>query len=126
LGFEVPVYGLTDWLRILAPNGWELYDLSATDLIARSPQVIDEYVDRLCDANLSAVANSERAAITEQWRHVMHVFNRNHAHLSYMELALRRDDAPEQPEVFLSEGRYDPFIEQGFLGPLSLTVARDH
>ncbi|NUS15316.1 MAG: class I SAM-dependent methyltransferase [Streptomyces sp.] len=115
LGFPVPPHGLADWLRILVPDGWELYGLSTTDLMARSPQVIDAYVDRLCGANLSSLDEAARAAITEQWRHVMHVFNRNHAHLSYMELDLRRDDVPEQPEVFLGEGRYDPFIEQDFL-----------
>jgi SAM-dependent methyltransferase len=115
LGFEVPVYGLAEWLRILAPENWELYEVSTTDLTARPTQVIDQYVDALCRENLVSATPAERTAITEQWRHVMHVFNRNHAYLSFMELALRCDDIPEQPEIFLTASRYDPFFEKEFV-----------
>ena len=116
LGFEVPAHGLTDWLRILSPDGWELYDVSTTKLTARPTHVIDEYVDTLCNYRLADVPQAERAKITQQWRHVMHVFNRNHSHLSFMELILRHDDIPEEPEVFLRKGQYDPFFEFAFVG----------
>lgn len=114
LGFEIPAYGLSDWLRILTPSGWEFYDVSTTELAARPSHVIDQYVDELCGSTLSTATAAEREAITRQWRRVMHVFNRNHAHLSFLELLLRRDDSAEQPELFLRAGQFDPFYEFAF------------
>jgi SAM-dependent methyltransferase len=115
LGFEISPYGLTDWLTILAPDPWELYTLSTTDLTSRQPAVIDEYVDQMCAESLTDCGRAEAAAITNQWREVMHLFNRNHAYLSYMELTLRLNDIPEQPEVFLPQGGYDTFFERDFI-----------
>lgn len=115
LGFDVPPHSLTDWLTVLVPDGWELYDLSTTDLMARSREVVDDYIDQICAQRLTDLPPAEAHRITEQWRHTMHVFNRNHEHLSFMELTLRHDDVPEQAELFLASGRFDPFFARDFL-----------
>ncbi|MFD5485771.1 class I SAM-dependent methyltransferase [Streptomyces virginiae] len=118
LGFEIPPYGLRDWLQILAPAQWEIYDLETTDLADRPDSVVEAYSDALCSAErLPHIDEATRLRVREQWHRVISVFNRNHAHLGFMELTLRKSmpGDEEQPELFLMPGTWDPYFEQGFV-----------
>ncbi|MEU4583285.1 class I SAM-dependent methyltransferase [Kitasatospora aureofaciens] len=121
LGFEIPPYGLRDWLKVLAPAEWEIYDLQTTDLVDRPASVVEAYSAALCSAErLPDLDEVTRLQVKEQWQHVTSVFNRNHAHLGFMELTLRRNmpGDEEQPELFLMPGTWDHYFEQGFVaGP---------
>ncbi|MER5853704.1 class I SAM-dependent methyltransferase [Streptomyces sp. NPDC002012] len=115
LGFTVPVYGWEQWLADLAPDGWEVYHLDRRPMAARPAHVVDAYADALTNTpRIEALPPEERVRVREQWRNVSHVFNENHAHLGVLELVLRRparDDVPEQPELFIEPGAYDPHFE---------------
>ncbi|MEW1639853.1 class I SAM-dependent methyltransferase [Streptomyces sp. NPDC093801] len=118
LGFDVPPYGLQDWLKVLAPAEWELYDLETTDLVARPDKVVEAYADALCSSDrLPQVSESDRLRVRNRWHEVMSIFNRNHAHLGFMELTLRRPmpGDEEQPELFLTAGSWDPYFEKAFV-----------
>ncbi|MGW9122350.1 class I SAM-dependent methyltransferase [Streptomyces sp. NPDC055663] len=122
LGFMVPVYGWEQWLADLAPDGWEVYHLGRRPMAARPAHVVDAYADALTNTpRIEALPPQERVRVREQWRNVSHVFNDNHAHLGVLELILRRplrDDVPEQPELFIEPGAYDPHFEHA---PVPLT-----
>lgn len=119
LGFTVPVYGWEQWLTDLAPTGWEVYHVDRRPMAARPAHVVDAYADALTGTpRIAALPAQERARVREQWRAVSHVFNDNHAHLGVLELVLRRpvrDDVPEQPELFIEPGAYDPHFAGGFV-----------
>ncbi|MFE5098111.1 class I SAM-dependent methyltransferase [Streptomyces sp. NPDC056638] len=115
LGLTVPVYGWEQWLADLAPHGWEVYHLDRRPMAARPAHVVDAYADALTNTpRIEALPPEERVRVREQWQNVSHVFNDNHAHLGVLELVLRRparDDVPEQPELFIEPGAYDPHFE---------------
>ncbi|MEU5428445.1 methyltransferase domain-containing protein [Streptomyces olivoreticuli] len=118
LGFRIPVRGWKRWLAELAPDGWELYDLARRPLTARPDAVVDAYAELLTSSGrIEALPPEQRDRVREQWRHACHVFNDNHRHLGVLELVLRRplDGVPEQPELFLEPGVYDPFFTRQFV-----------
>ncbi|MGP3683423.1 class I SAM-dependent methyltransferase [Streptomyces sp. IBSNAI002] len=119
LGFEVPANGLEDWLKVLAPPEYEIYSLETSDLTERPAWVVDAYVDELCAPERLAMLDEEaRARVRQAWHRVCSVFNRNHAHLGFMELTLRKrqENDQEQPELFLMPGTWDPYYENAFVG----------
>ncbi|GGR45715.1 class I SAM-dependent methyltransferase [Streptomyces netropsis] len=127
LGFHVPTYGWKEWLEELAPAGWELYSFARRPLAARPAEAVDAYAEHLTSSSrITALAPEQRDRVREQWRHTCHVFNDNHRHLGVMDLVLRRplaDDVPEQPELFLEPGVYDPYFTREFV-PLTGTENR--
>ncbi|MEV5985968.1 hypothetical protein AB0L85_13210 [Streptomyces sp. NPDC052051] len=88
-------------------------------MAARPTRVVDAYADALTSTSrIAALPVKERARVREQWREVSRVFNDNHAYLGVLELVLRRpvrDDVPEQPELFIEPGAYDPHFERAFV-----------
>lgn len=119
LGFSVPALGVEEWLEILAPAAWEMYDLKLSELAVRADHVLDAYVAELCSPErLGHIDEEQRRQVSAQWHRVMSVFNRNNAHLGFMELTLRNQEPgdEEQPELFLMPGVYDPYFEKAFVG----------
>lgn len=119
LGFRLQARDMREWLDVFVAPGWEFYDLTSHPLRHREDEVVDDYVDALCSTERldSRVADADVARIRESWRDVMHCFNRNHRYLSYFQLYLRKDcdPNPEQPELFLAPGSYDPFFTHDFV-----------
>ncbi|MEW1724582.1 class I SAM-dependent methyltransferase [Streptomyces sp. NPDC093109] len=119
LGFPVPGWGWDEWLAELAPPDWEMYHLDRRPLTARSADVVDAYVRELSGSNrMKALPAATRDRVREQWRTTCQVFNDNHRHLGVMELVLRLPviaDIPEQPELFLEPGAFDPHFTHAFI-----------
>lgn len=119
LGFAVPPYGLEDWLKVLAPPEFEIYSVQAHDLTDRPEWVVEAYVDDLCSPErLPDMDEEMRARVRKDWLRVCSVFNRNHSHLGFMELTLRKrqHDDEEQPELYLVPGSWDPYYEKAVVG----------
>jgi hypothetical protein len=113
---EVPVHGIAERLRILVPDGWEIYRLESQQLATRSDEVVDTYADAICNASVGSDPTEIRDQLRERWRAICHVFNGNHRHLGFMELSLRNrpDTDAEQPELFLPYGGVRPVLRAFF------------
>jgi SAM-dependent methyltransferase len=115
LGFDVPVWDAERWTSLFFGEGWELFDRATTALTSRPDDILIAYVEALTSAEeLPGLDERQREAVRRRWLEVIAVFNRNHDHLGYLELTLRKEQPglAEQAELFLAPGVYDPYFSR--------------
>ena len=102
IGTPIEARSRRDWLDLFTHTGLELYHYEEHELAPRSLDMIEAYVEKIVmQPHLMSLNETARAALRARWGDAMQTFNRNHEHLSYMVVLLRRNPLGVQQELFL-------------------------
>lgn len=106
IGVQINPWTESDWKNVFletqGQDELELYYYEPNELLSRSEQVIEEYMDYFMNKpHLKMLSNDIQQAIREKWKMYIGIFNENHKYLGYFISLFRKTKYPEEPELFI-------------------------